>query len=180
MTKRFPKYFLPLIATLLVESSAWAQEINTEYNRFEDKTKVKADFPGRRLDSLYIDYLRGLLICVYDGKPSQGDHPISLLLGLSSTMGRFLVDDNPRLIVIVDEERLVLQTFRLVPDTRGELREERIEVPLSSETMAKLLKGKSVEFYLVSAPGAPPITFRLTDADQKLLAAFNAAVRAGK
>jgi len=177
VTKRIPKYFLPLFAILLVESSAWAQEITAEYNRFEDKTTVSVDLPGRSLDWYY---LRGFLISIYDGKPTQGDHPMFWVLGLSASLGRFPVEDSPRLIAMVDEERLVLSTNRLVPGTRGELREERFRASLSPETMAKLVKGKSVELYFVPGPGAEPITFRLTQGDQKLLADFNAAVRAGK
>jgi len=177
MIKRIPKYFWPLIVILLVESSAWAQEIKTEYSRFEDKTLVIVDLQGRSLDFYY---LSAYLSSVYDGKPSQGDHAIFLMLGLDSSLGRFPVDESPRLIALVDEERLVLPTTRVMTGKRGELRVEIFRVPLSSETMVKLLKGKSVEFYLVPGPGAEPMIFRLTDADKKILAAFNATVRAGK
>jgi len=168
--------FLSFVLTVL-SISVSAQEIKTEYSRFEDKTLVSVDFKGRSLDFYY---LSAYLLSLYDGKPSPGDHPIFLMLGLDSSLGRFPVDESPRLITIVDEERLVLPTTRVMPGTRGELRVEIFRVPLSSETIAKLLKGKSVEFYLVPGPGAEPMTFKFTEADQKLLTAFSNAVRGAK
>ena len=170
--------FLSFVLTVL-SISVSAQEIKTEYNRFEDKTVVSVDLQGRSVD-FYIDYVRGALMSVYEGKPAQGDHPISLLLGLSSTLGRFPIDESPQLIVLADEERLSLPTRKLLAGTRGELREEMISLSLSAETMAKLAKAKSVEFYLVPGRGAEPMTFKFTEADQKLLTAFTNAVRGAK
>jgi hypothetical protein len=168
--------FLSFVLTVL-SISVSAQEIKTEYSRFEDKTIVSADLQERSLDFYY---LNASLMSIHDGKPSQGDYAMVLMLGLSSVMGRFPVDESPRLIAITDEERLVLPTLRVMPGTRGELRVEFFRASLSSETMAKMAKAKSVELYLVPGQGAEPMTFKLTDADQKLLTAFSNAVRGAK